>query len=162
MMTFTLHWQQPKLQAVPDDRTLAQQRQGLSGNQQKKQGIHPSQINYAQQNNQKRLDGQVYLGLFNETEVRNAIQRAQGKFQDPGVTQLLLDAIGTAQQITIDQGTHQDEDLASGGFMLHFDARRPDGKCFHLYVGQNPDGTLKIIEISYMNGQTKVQDHPRA
>jgi hypothetical protein len=107
-------------------------------------------LNYLLNNRAKRQESEAFLACFNETDMRSAVQRAVAKFKhDPEVNKLLLDAIGTGVTITIDQGTHQAEDVATGGFMLHFDARRPDGKCFHLYVGQETNGLLKIISASY-------------
>lgn len=163
-IVFTPGWDRAKLAAIPDATTLATQRTGLSGAQQKKQGIHPSQITYAQNNNAKRQMGEVFLTLFNETDVRNAVQKAQSSFnQEASINALLQMMIGNTHTVTVDQGTHQEEDAVGGGFMLHFDARRPgDNLCFHLYVGQNPNGSLKITEISYMSGGNKVTAHPTA
>ncbi|MBI5014892.1 MAG: hypothetical protein HZB55_05295 [Deltaproteobacteria bacterium] len=148
-MIFTPGWNQTKLGVVPI----------LGPTPTKKQIKNKA---YIETNNQKRLDGAIFLTLFSETDVRNAIQKAQAKYNsaDVGVKIMLTDMIGSAVTITIDQGTHQEEDVATGGFKLHFDARRPDNKCFHLYVGQEDSGALKIIEISYMNGGTKVEAHP--
>jgi hypothetical protein len=161
-MIFTPNWKQPKLTPIADDGTLAARRAGLSKTQQKKQGIHPSQIDYAKKNNAIREAGKLFLTLFDETSVRNCIQKANASFKhDPEVNALLALAIGTQGTVTIDQGTHQDEDVDTGGFKLHFDVRRPsDNLCFHFYIGQNLDGTLKIIEISYMNNG-KIDVHPQ-
>lgn len=108
------------------------------------------QLAYLLKNRTKRQESQPFLACFGEADMRSAITSAVSKFKhDSEVNQLLLDAVGKNVTITIDQGTHQAEDLASGGFMLHFDARRPDKKCFHLYIGQEMNGQLKIIEASY-------------
>lgn len=161
-MVFTPGWEKPKLAVIPDDATLTAQRNGLSGNQQKQLNIHPNQIAYQQKNNALRLADAIFLDFFDETSVRNAIQHAQSRFKhEAQINQLLSDMIAPTPQIRIDQGTHQAEDRTSGGFMLHFDARRPDNLCFHLYVGQDSIGNLRIIEISYMNGGTKVAAHPQ-
>ena len=148
-MTFTAGWNQPKINPVP-----------LLGPSPSNKQIKNKA--YVESNNQKRLDGAIFLTLFNETDVRGAVQKAQPKFNlaDGSVKTLLGDMIGSAVNIVVDQGTHQEEDVDTGGFKLHFDARRPDNKCFHLYVGQESSGELKIIEISFMNGGTKVEAHP--
>lgn len=162
-MVFTATWNKPNLAAVPDENTLNAQRQGLSGNQQKQRGIHPNQIEYAKKNNALREADAIFLTFFNETSVRNAVQRAQSLFKHESTTNTLLtNMIAADPTITIDQGTHQAEDRSGGGFKLHFDARRPDNLCFHFYVGQEMDGSLSIVEISYMNGGTKVESHPKA
>lgn len=147
-MIFTPGWDQPKLSPVPvlGPTPTSKQRKNQT---------------YIISNNQKRIDGAVFLTLFNQTDVRNAIQTAHSKFKhEATINTLLNDMIGSVVTITIDQGTHQEEDRSSGGFKLHFDARRPDNKCFHLYVGQALSGELIIIEISYMNGGTHVEAFP--
>jgi hypothetical protein len=147
-MTFTPNWNKPNLAPVPVLGPTPTNKQ-LKNNA------------YIEKNNQKRLDGQIFLTLFSETDVRNAVQKANSKFkQEADINTLLASMIDETTEITIDQGTHQEEDRSSGGFKLHFDARRPDNKCFHLYVGQATDAKLEIIEISYMNGGTKVEAHP--
>lgn len=162
-MTFVSGWEQPKLATIADEASLALQRTGLSGNQQKQRNIHPNQIEYQKKNNALREADAIFLTFFNETAVRNAVQRAQTLFKhEATINQLLTEMISATPVITIDQGTHQAEDRSSGGFKLHFDARRTDGLCFHFYVGQELDGNLKIIEISYMNAGTKVEAHPSA
>lgn len=150
-MIFQPGWQNPKLEIIPDDATLGELRAGKSNTQQKKLGISAKDIDYKKENNAKREDGKVFLSIFNETDVRNAIQYAHAAFNNaPEVKALLTMALGSAHTVTIDQGTHQDEDRDSGGFMLHFDARPPSGApCFHLYVGQNTWGGLRIIKASF-------------
>lgn len=128
-MLFTADWNKPKLTTIPSDAELLAQRVGLSNTKQKKLGIHSTSIDFAKKNNQLRLNGVI--------------------------NSLLSDMLRVDKSITIDQGTHQAEDVDSGGFMLHFNARDSASKCFHLYVGQNNDGTLKIIEISYMDSGVK-------
>jgi hypothetical protein len=140
-MTFQSGWNKPKLNVIP---VLG----ANPTNKQKKQKA------YLEKNNQKRIDGKIFLEVFGETDMRNAIQMANSKFNnaDGQIKSLLNNMIGSDVLITIDQGTHQAEDVASGGFKLHFDARRPsDNKCFHLYVGQENSGTLILTEVSYMN-----------
>ena len=123
--------------------------QGLTSPSKKKQ----KQLKYLLKNQAKRQLSAPFLACFNETDMRGAVQGGVTQFKhDPEVNKLLNDAIGKSVTITIDQGSHQAEDLASGGFMLHFDARRPDRKCFHLYVGQESNGRLKIISASYAAG----------
>jgi hypothetical protein len=107
-------------------------------------------LDYLLKNRAKRQESQAFIACFNETDMRAAVQGAVSKFKHDGeVNQLIMDAVGTGTTITIDQGTHQAEDVATGGFMLHFDARRPDKKCYHLYVGQETNGSLKVISASY-------------
>lgn len=162
-MTFVTGWEKPKLAVIPDDTTLDTQRTGLSGNQQKALGIHKNQIEYAKKNNALREADQIFLTFFDEPSVRAAVQKAQSLFKhEAAINTLLTNMIAATPVVTIDQGTHQAEDRSSGGFKLHFDARRPDGLCFHFYVGQDSDGSLKLIEISYMNAGTKVEAHPSA
>ena len=148
-MVFTAEWNKPKLGVVPVLGPDASNKQIKNRK-------------YIKKNNKLRQNGAIFLTLFGETDVRNAIQKGHSSFNnaDGQVKDLLSKMIGSSETITIDQGTHQEEDLVSGGFKLHFDARRPDNKCFHLYVAQNNDGTLKIIEISYMNGSTHVAAGP--
>lgn len=159
-MTFTPGWEKPKLTTIPDEPELVTRRAGKSGNAQKAEGIHPKQIEYAKKNNALREADQIFLTFFDEPSVRGAVQRAQGEFKhDPNISALLKDMISPGAATVVDQGTHQAEDRHTGGFKLHFDVRRADNLCFHFYVGQNPDSTLKIIEISYMAGATKVEEH---
>ena len=97
-------------------------------------------------NRAKRTESAAFLACFTETDV----QRAVAKFKHHAeVNELLLDAIEAGLTITIDPGTHQTEGVATGGFLLHFDARRADKKCFHLCVGRETNGQLKIISASY-------------
>ena len=161
-MTFTAEWNKPKLHHIPSDSELATQRAGLSKTKQKKAGIDEKTIEYKKTNNALRLGDAIFLSLFNEPNVRSAIQKAQSSFKhEATINSLLTKMIAASPVIEVDQGTHQAEDAASGGFMLHFDARDVDKKCFHLYVGQEIDGSLKLIEISYMKGSDKVEAHPK-
>lgn len=158
-MTFTPGWEKPKLTTIPDDTELTTRRAGKSGNAQKNEGIHPNQIAYAKKNNALREADAIFLTFFDEPSVRGAVQRAQGDFNhDPAIKQLLADMISPTAATVIDQGTHQAEDRHTGGFKLHFDVRRSDNLCFHFYTGQNTDGTLKIIEISYMVAGNRVEE----
>jgi hypothetical protein len=156
-MIFAPGWEKPKLATIPDDATLATQRANLSNGGQRAAGIHPSQIKYAQKNNALREADAIFLTFFDESSVRAAVQKAQTQFKhEATINTLLADMIGAAVTCTVDQGTHQAEDRSGGGFKLHFDVRRPDRLCFHFYVGQNADGTLKLVEISYMNAGSHV------
>jgi hypothetical protein len=154
-------WQNPKLESIPDESTLTTLRTGKSNTQQKKEGISVKDIKYKTENNAKRKEGAVFLSIFNETDVRNAIQYAHAAFNNaPDVKGLLTMALGSTHTVTIDQGTHQDEDRNSGGFMLHFDARPPSGMpCFHLYVGQNTWGGLRIIKASFRPKEYLIPDY---
>jgi hypothetical protein len=147
-MNFVTGWEKPKIAPVPV----------LGDSPSNKQVKNKA---YIEKNNQLRLDDAIFLTFFNQTDVRNAVQKAVSRYKkDAAINTLLADMIGSTVVIDVDQGTHQAEDRHSGGFKLHFDARRPDKKCFHMYVGQDSSGALDIIEISYMNGQTKMEEHP--
>ncbi|TMM54146.1 hypothetical protein [Sulfitobacter sabulilitoris] len=151
-MTFSPGWAAPKIAPVPV----------LPPNPSNKK---IKNRDYIIKNNQKRQDGALFLTFFDETAVRNAVQRAVPKYNsaDGTIKGLLNDMIGSAETITIDQGTHQVEDQDSGGFKLHFDARPASGSpCFHLYVQQSKAGYLIISEVSYMNGGTRVDATPSA
>lgn len=162
-MRFVPGWEKPKLTVIPSDADLATRRTGLSGTQQKNQGIHPNQIEYAKKNNALREADQVFLTFFGEASVRAAVQKSQTLFKhEPAVNSLLSNMVALTPEIVIDQGTHQAEDRHGGGFKLHFDARDVAGKCFHMYVGQDVEGHLQIIEISYMNAGAAVAAHPSA
>jgi hypothetical protein len=100
----------------------------------------------------KRQEGAIFLGAFNQHSVEAALFRACHRFNSsPDAKQLLDDATGkTKQLITIKQGTHQPEDVDSGGYMLHFDAHSSrNGKTFHLYIGQLKSGAMTITSIAY-------------
>lgn len=86
-MTFTAGWAQPKLGVVP---VLGANATNKQTNKQKKNKT------YIENNNQKRLDGAIFLTLFNETDVRNAIQKAQGLYNNAHATikTLLTEMIG--------------------------------------------------------------------
>ncbi len=159
VMKFSPGWQNAKITPIPSDTELTRLRTGKSKSQQKREGISEKCISYQTANNKKREDGKVFLSFFSETDMRNAIQYAHDAFNhDAGVRALLADAIGTVSTVTIDQGTHQEEDRTGGGFKLHFDARRSsDDLCFHMYVGQNTWGGLRIVEVSY-NGSAGFKD----
>lgn len=137
-LTFKAGWQKPPLQVVPVLPVAPTNRQ---------QKNH----DYIVKNNQKRKDGAVFLSFFDENAVRNAVQRANPQFNTAnGVVKNLLNGmISATDQVEISQGTHQVEDVTTGGFKLHFDAIPSSGKCFHLYVQQAKAGYLMISEISY-------------
>ena len=155
-MSFTPKWNQSKLATIPTDTELIGLRADKSNTALKKAGLRPEDILYKKQNNALREADSVFLSFFNETNVRNAVQRGQASFKkDADATDLLAVMIGTTEVAVVDQGTHQAEDRTGGGFKLHFDVRRPsDSKCFHFYVGQDSYGVLDITEISYMDGST--------
>lgn len=162
MVVFTPGWDQPKLTAIPSDTELAALRSGKSATQQKKQGISAKDIEYQKKNNEIREAGKVFLTVFSKEEVLGALCRAHNKFTTDGAATALISAANSdTDSVTLDQGTHQDEDVATGGYMLHFDLRRAgDGLCFHLYVAQNSSGGLVVTEVSYMAGSTKMAVHP--
>lgn len=100
----------------------------------------------------KRAGEAIFLTFFNQTNVQAAIWRATTRFKSSeAANRLLLDTLETSQTVTIKQGTHQPEDAIGGGYMLHFDAHSSRlGKCFHLYVGQLPSGSVTINAIAFL------------
>lgn len=104
----------------------------------------------------KRAEGAIFLTCFNQNNVAAAIFRAVPRFKSShDVNQLLLDSLDTKAKVTIKQGTHQPEDVGTGGYMLHFDAHSSrNGKCFHLYVGQLPSGAVTITTIAFQPTKT--------
>lgn len=104
----------------------------------------------------KRQEGAIFLTFFNQQNVAAAICRSLPRFKSsPDANQLLLDSIDAKQTVTIKQGTHQPEEVTTGGYMLHFDAHSSrNGKCFHLYVGQMASGAVTITSIAYQPSKT--------
>ena len=104
----------------------------------------------------KRAEGAIFLTCFNQNNVAAAICRALPRFKSSAdANQLLLDSIDTRMKVTIKQGTHQPEEVTTGGYMLHFDAHSSrSGKCFHLYVGQLASGAVTITSIAYQPTKT--------
>ena len=104
----------------------------------------------------KRQEGAIFLTYFNQQNVAAAVCRALPRFKSAtDVNQLLLDSIDAKAKVTIKQGTHQPEDVTTGGYMLHFDAHSSrNGKCFHLYVGQLPSGAVTITTIAFQPTKT--------
>lgn len=156
-MTFVPNWEKPKLATILSGAALDAARAGTNAKQRKALGLRDQDMEYKKENNKLRSADAVFLSFFNETDVRRAVQRGQASFNSDGtIKTLLTDMIGAAVVCKVDQGTHQAEDSAGGGYKLHFDVRRPDNLCFHFYVGQDSDGMMDITEISYMNGSTHV------
>jgi hypothetical protein len=111
----------------------------------------------------KRDTDKIFLTFFNQVNVQAALWRATSRYKSsPDANQLLNDVLGTDQTITIKQGTHQAEDSTTGGgYMLHFDAHSSrNGKCFHLYVGQLPNGAVTITSIAFKPGKDYVVATP--
>lgn len=104
----------------------------------------------------KRQEGAIFLTYFNQNNVAAAIFRAMPRFKSsPDVNQLLVDSLDIKAKVTIKQGTHQPEDVSTGGYMLHFDAHSSrNGKCFHLYVGQLTSGAVTITTIAFQPTKT--------
>ena len=99
-----------------------------------------------------RGEGAIFLLQFNTLNVSAAVWRAVNRFNSaPEASQLLNDCFDARQIVRIMQGTHQPENISTGGYMLHFDAKSPraGAKTFHLYVGQRPSGALTITSIAF-------------
>ncbi|OJX53977.1 MAG: hypothetical protein BGO88_09900 [Flavobacterium sp. 38-13] len=106
---------------------------------------------------------QAFLDTLTESLIVGAFRNARNHFSDHWVLEFIDIATnpGRVEQVSIEQGSHQPEDLTGGGFCLHFTGRDNSGYAFHFYIIQNLDGTPRIIEISYReNGQT-VNDYRR-
>ena len=98
-----------------------------------------------------------FLESFDKDSITTALLNADGHFKDEWAAKFIKNAKDSSDKrnvVTIEQGPHQTEDLASGGFKLHFTGRDADDYAFHFYVTQSLDGALHIGEITYKdNGQ---------
>ena len=97
---------------------------------------------------------QAFLRAFSENAIRRALFDARGHYRDRWI-QRFLDIANdpfSRQDIMVEQGAHQAEDVRGGGFRLHFTGRDPDGVAFHFYVIQRNNATLRVDEITYMDG----------
>ena len=98
----------------------------------------------------------AFLDTLNEAAIRKAFVRAKGAFSNTWVKKFIDEALSQdPPMVTIEQGSHQPENLKSGGFCLHFTGRDSDGYAFHFYIIQDSAGNPVIFEVTYRdNGQT--------
>ena len=98
---------------------------------------------------------QAFLDTLNESAIRQAFARAEDQFTDTNVLALIRIANNSfnSEKLTIEQGSHQPEDLQGGGFCLHFTGRDSDGLAYHFYIIQNSSGYPIIIRVSYRTDQ---------
>lgn len=98
---------------------------------------------------------QAFLDTLTTLLIEQAFSEANSHFANPVAADFIRTAVASSTQVyTIEQGTHQPEDLVHGGFCLHFTGRNAANTAFHFYVTQNQDGTPRIFEITYVsNGQ---------
>jgi hypothetical protein len=93
----------------------------------------------------------AFLESFDENSINVALCKAQSSFSDNWVkdlTKIAMDPFDN-RTIWIEQGTHQAENLRSGGFCLHFTGRDNYGLAFHFYVKQALNGVPEIFEITF-------------
>ena len=100
---------------------------------------------------------QAFLDTLTTVLIEQAFSDANSHFADPLVADFIRTAVASSTQVyTIEQGTHQPEDLVHGGFCLHFTGRNSAGLAFHFYIVQNPNGTPKIFEVTYVNANRQI------
>lgn len=98
---------------------------------------------------------QAFLDTLTPLLIEQAFSDANSHFTDPLAADFIRTVVALADVYTIEQGTHQAEDLPGGGFCLHFTGRNSANLAFHFYIIQNPDGTPKIIKITYYDKKSK-------
>lgn len=105
-------------------------------------------------------DYQAFLDSFKETDIRRMIFDARLKYSHQWVKDFIRIANDpfSRERITLEQGTHQVENLQNGGFTIHFTGRDHYGLAYHFYVKQyfnknvptDPaNGKPYIFEISF-------------
>jgi hypothetical protein len=96
---------------------------------------------------------QAFLDSFNQQQIMQALWSAAGHFSHPWVREILDDASSAqgTHDVIVEQGTHQTEDLRSGGYTLHFTMRNDRGRAYHLYIKQRANGGLYINEVSWVD-----------
>jgi hypothetical protein len=96
---------------------------------------------------------QGYLDAVNQQQILQAMWAAAGAgFRDRWVREILSDASAAqgVHDVMIEQGTHQPENLRSGGFTLHFTMSNDRGRAYHLYIKQRDNGAIYVNEVSFM------------
>lgn len=96
---------------------------------------------------------QAFLSSFDENSINKAIFDAKGHFADQWIREFIDIAMDpfSPKVVTVEQGTHQAENMRAGGFCLHFTGRDHFGYAFHFYVKQLPTGLPRIFEVTYMD-----------
>ena len=97
---------------------------------------------------------QAFLSSFDENTINRALFDSRNKFVDPWVNKFIdaaMDPFDKKSVVTVEQGSHQAENLSGGGFCLHFTGRDTDGYAFHFYINQQQNGMPRIFEITYMD-----------
>lgn len=97
----------------------------------------------------------AFANQFDENAILKTISYAKTKFsRDVGCKNFIDIAMDpfNRKEVVIEQGAHQPENVATGGFKLHFTGRGNGGFAFHFCVIQNNVGRLVVIEMSYMGG----------
>lgn len=103
---------------------------------------------------------QAFLDTLNESVIRQAFIKAKDNFTDRWVNEFIDIATNSkrSETVTIEQGSHQPEDMKGGGFCLHFTGRDNYGYAFHFYIVQNSSGYPVIFEITYRDGGQTISD----
>ena len=93
----------------------------------------------------------AFLMTLNEAAISKALFDTSGHFNNQWVRELVKIAMDPfdRHEVVIEQGTHQAENLRSGGFCLHFTGRDTYGFAFHFYIRQKMTGQAEIFEITY-------------
>lgn len=101
-----------------------------------------------------RTANQAFVNQFDENAILKAISDAKTKFSRDvwckNFIEIAMDPFDR-KVVTIEQGAHQPENVATGGFKLHFTGRDNGGFAFHFYVKQDNIGRLVVTEMSYMD-----------
>lgn len=94
---------------------------------------------------------QGFLDAFREVDIRRMIFDARNKYSHQWVKDFIRIANDpfSRENIQLEQGTHQTENLRGGGYTIHFTGRDHYGLAFHFYVKQQQNGTPYIFEISF-------------
>lgn len=99
---------------------------------------------------------QAFLDTLTPLLIEQAFSDANSHFADPAAADFIRTVVASSTEAyTIEQGSHQVEDLPNGGFCLHFTGRNSANVAFHFYIVQNLDGTPKIIKITYFDKKSK-------
>jgi hypothetical protein len=97
---------------------------------------------------------EAFLSSFDENAINKALFDAKNKFVDQWVNKFIdsaMDPFDKKNVVTVEQGTHQTENMQGGGFCLHFTGRDTYGFALHFYIDQQANGLPRIFEITYMD-----------
>ncbi len=94
---------------------------------------------------------QAFLSSFDENAINRALFDASNHFKDDWIQEFIAIAMDPfdSRKVTVEQGTHQTENLNGGGFCLHFTGRDWYNTAYHFYVKQRKTGEAYIFEVSY-------------